>query len=176
MSTRGAAIGAAVIAAAATITAALITSGQVKIGGAPGDPGTNRNTVPSGRPGESKRPNIAVTPKSLELCAGESCAKEVHILSTGTATLKIDDIEFEGDSPGDFRHDDACANQALQAEDECTLKVWFEPAVAGAGSTAVLVIHQNLPGKPTYVSLTGVGQQPTTDPTASAEPTEQSAP
>ncbi|MFI7640984.1 hypothetical protein [Nonomuraea sp. NPDC049400] len=156
------------IAAAATITAALITSGQIKIGGDPAESDTKRNTVPSSRPGGSKRaPNIAVTPKSLELCVGDSCAREVHILSTGTATLKISDIEFAGESAGDFRHDDACAHQDLEVNDECTLKVWFEPAVAGTSGSALLVIHQNLPGKPTYVRLSGIVQQPTNDPTES---------
>ncbi|MFE3452054.1 hypothetical protein ACFXJ8_24350 [Nonomuraea sp. NPDC059194] len=167
MSTRGVAITAALIAACATITAALITSGQIKIGGDPASSDTKRGGMTETRPrGPKKAPNIAVTPKSLNLCASVNCAEEVRILSTGTATLKILEIEFEGESPGSFQHDGACANQDLDVDDECVLRVWFEPATAGASGSAVLVIHQNLPGKPTYVRLSGQDdQQPTTEPT-----------
>ncbi|MEV4165010.1 hypothetical protein [Nonomuraea dietziae] len=153
------------IAAGATITAALITSGQVNISRDPASPDTTRGEVTRPRP-DGRDPGIAVTPKALDLCAGPDCAQDVLILSTGTTTLKIGDIELKGESPADFRHDDACANQNLDVDAECMLRVWFEPATAGADGSAVLVIHQNLKGDPTFVRLRGrAPEQPTTEPT-----------
>ncbi|MFI9551024.1 choice-of-anchor D domain-containing protein [Nonomuraea endophytica] len=173
------AIAAALIAAAATITGALITSRQVPLPWDSGDTEsseTRRETVPeSVSGGQKKSPGIAVTPKSLTFsCEGDSCAQEVRVLSTGTATLKIADIEFEGDNPGDFQHDNACAGQALDVDDECTLRVWFAPASTGSSGSASLVIHQNLKGDATYVNVSGEGtQQPTDEPTPeSSEPAE----
>ncbi|MBB5079347.1 choice-of-anchor D domain-containing protein [Nonomuraea endophytica] len=173
------AIAAALIAAAATITGALITSRQVPLPWGSGDTGsseTQRETVPERiGGGQKKAAGIAVTPKSLTFsCEGDSCAQEVRVLSTGTATLKIAGIEFEGDNPGDFQHDNACADQALDVDDECTLRVWFAPASTGASGSATLVIHQNVGRYPTYVKVSGEGtQQPTDEPTPeSSEPAE----
>ncbi|WP_327587950.1 hypothetical protein OHA25_13825 [Nonomuraea sp. NBC_00507] len=168
MSTRGVAIAAAVIAAGATITAALITSGQVNISREAGGPEMKSGEVTQPRPdGPSKGPGIAVTPKGLDLCAGQDCGQDVLILSTGTTTLKIGDIELKGESPASFQHDGACENQDLDVDDECALRVWFEPATAGTDGSAVLVIHQNLKGDPTFVRLRGrAPEQPTTEPTA----------
>lgn len=179
MSTRGVAIAAALIAAAATITGALITSRQVPLPWASGDGGSSeaqRETVRESVPGGPKKaPGIAVTPKSLTFsCEGDSCAQEVRVLSTGTATLKIAGIEFEGDNPGDFQHDNACAGQALDVDEECALTVWFAPASTGSSGSATLVIHQNLKGDATYVKVSGQGtQQPTDQPTPeSSQPAE----
>ncbi|MFI6291525.1 hypothetical protein ACIBEJ_08035 [Nonomuraea sp. NPDC050790] len=169
MSTRGVAIAAAMIAAAATISAALITSRQVPIPWGPGaeveSTETKRESVPEIIQGGPKRaPGIAVTPKSLAFsCEGEGCAQEVRILSTGTSTLKVTDIEFEGDNPGDFQHDNACGDTSLDVEEECALKVWFAPATTGSGGSATLVIHQNLKGDATYVQVSAEGTAVPTD-------------
>ncbi|WP_157248036.1 hypothetical protein [Nonomuraea typhae] len=173
MSTKGVAIVAALIAAGATITAALITSGQLKFGGAPDTSETRRGGVSQPQPqGQKRAPQIVVRPKSLDLCGGAGCAQEVLILSTGNAMLKVTDIEFQGESAGSFRHDGACENQSLDAGAECVLKVWFEPETAGASGSAVLVIHQNLRGdNGTRVQVNGQGQLPTTEPTPSELPT-----
>jgi hypothetical protein len=167
MSSRGVAIAAAVIAAGATITAALITSGPWQIGADSAGQEPKRGGVSEARPAGPKRsPGIAVTPKSLDLCAGEDCAAEVLIISTGTTTLKISDIKLKGESPGSFQHDGACERQELDVGDECALKVWFQAETAGAGGSAVLVIHQNLAGDPTFVRLRGrPAEEPTTEPT-----------
>ncbi|MFI6498347.1 hypothetical protein [Nonomuraea typhae] len=173
MSTKSVAIVAALIAAGATITAALITSGQLRFGGAPDSSETRRGGVSQPQPQNPKKvPGIVVRPKSLDLCGGTGCARQVLILSTGNATLKVTDIEFEGESAGSFRHDGACENRSLDAGAECVLSVWFEPETAGASGSAVLVIHQNLRGdNGSRVQVNGQGQLPTSEPTESALPT-----
>jgi hypothetical protein len=149
----------------------LITSGQVNISRDAAGSDTKRGEVAQPRPGgQGRGPGIAVTPKSLDLCAGPDCGRDVLILSMGTATLKIGDIELTGESPESFQHDGACENQDVDVGDECTLRVWFEPASTGVYGSTVLVIHQNLKGDPTLVRLRGRAandptEQPTTEPT-----------
>ncbi|WP_157429659.1 hypothetical protein [Actinomadura oligospora] len=123
------------------------------------------------------RPGIEVTPDSVELtCAGRGrgCLKTVILKSTGGAPLRIGNIASE--SEGVLVAADECAHKEFVRGTSCTLAVWL---VADGPPTRV-VIHQNLPGKPSYVQVarppggpSSSGPSPVDGPTVSpSDPTE----
>ncbi|MFC6884783.1 MULTISPECIES: hypothetical protein [Actinomadura] len=141
-------------------------------GGGGGSGGGSGGGGPSG-----SGPGIAVSPTSLDLtCAGRGCVCNVEVSSTGGAPLRIGAIELIGPAaPGISLVDSGCEGRTLTTSGEpCRIALWL---VNGQGS-ARLVIHQNLPGPPTYVRVNGpnpIAPPPTTDPPTSGPTTEPPA-
>ncbi len=128
----------------------------------------------AGGPGGSSAdgPAIRVKPESLELeCLGRDCARRVRVISVGSEPLLIGAVELDGSVPGFAFDAGGCAHRRLsEVGDACTISVWAETPGTG-GATTRLVIHQNLPGRPTFVRLTGPGTPlPTVRPTRSEPP------
>jgi hypothetical protein len=98
---------------------------------------------------------ISWTPTVLH-CSVEGCDDDVTVQSTGSEVLVIGKIEFDGLAAGSFSKGGDCENpelhRELRAGEECSITVHYTPGEAGG---ARLVIHQNLPGDPTYVALEG---------------------
>ena len=98
--------------------------------------------------------SIEVTPDTLH-CTSDGCEEPVIIKSTGERLLNIDEIEFDGEAAADFGHGDGCEHRSLGEDEECSLSISFTPSGSVGARIARLVIHQNLPGPPTYVDLEG---------------------
>jgi hypothetical protein len=101
---------------------------------------------------------IEVSPTSLE-CNTSGCAEPVTVQNLGDRPLKIYDIEVDGNDPGNFIPDpeQKCANRTLRPNEYCSFEVTYSPPAEGKAKAARLVINQNLPGDPTFVSLSGEG-------------------
>jgi hypothetical protein len=111
-------------------------------------------TTPSG-------PDIEVTPETVH-CDVSGCDHTVTITSTGDEVLTIATIEFDPNS-AEFAQHGTCEGHDLIKGDQCEVDVTFVPSGAAGTHYAQMVIHQNLPGKPTYVALEGrVDGQPKT--------------
>jgi hypothetical protein len=100
-------------------------------------------------------PDITIRPEGTLTCTTAGCPEEVTIVSTGTAPLAIDDIEFNGPDAGDFGQTGECENIRLAPGEECSLRVRFEPSGTGSTRRAELVVNQNLRGPPSYLRLEG---------------------
>jgi hypothetical protein len=98
--------------------------------------------------------HVEVRPESVQ-CTGDGCP-DVTVTSTGTKTLVIGDIELTGEDAGDFGYDRECEDRRLHAGESCTVRLTFDPGAGGGTRQAQLVIHQNLPGPASYVSLEAV--------------------
>jgi hypothetical protein len=81
------------------------------------------------------------------------------IRNDGASTLEIRGVELRGDAPDDFIAHEDCVGRSLDQSETCTMNVEFRPQASGS-SSAVLVIHQNLPDPDpgTFVSLSGVSE------------------
>jgi hypothetical protein len=101
-------------------------------------------------------PDIRVTPTSLR-CTSAGCDDRVLIESTGSASLRIFDIDVKGDAKDRFRAGDNCQRRTIRPGERCAFSVSFTPASDGSTVSAELVIHQNLKGDPTVVALEGSG-------------------
>lgn len=120
----------------------------------PGD--ASKSSHSSGKTGGSvvtesdARPGIEVTPDSVELtCAGrgQGCLKTVTLKSTGGTPLRIGNIAVEAEGVSIAAEE--CAHKELAQGTSCTLAVWL----ISEGPPTRVVIHQNLPGKPSYVQV-----------------------
>lgn len=78
------------------------------------------------------------------------------VRSVGTADLRVTGVAVEGGPAGEFRATAACPGP-LPRGASCSIAVEFHPSGAGPRQ-AVLVVHQNLPGPATRVTLHGTGQ------------------
>jgi hypothetical protein len=78
---------------------------------------------------------------------------QIPVHSVGTSTLKITSLERDGDNPDDFNIVKSCRGK-LKPDTSCSIEISFTPKEAGDRS-AVLVVHQNLPGPASEVKLTG---------------------
>jgi hypothetical protein len=113
---------------------------------------------------------INVTPTYLE-CTEHGCSEPVRVSNAGTVPLEVGDIEVAGAYAASFRADPdaACAHHRLeQSGDECSFDVVFTPSGTGERETATVLIHQNLPGDPTFLPVSGVGEA--TDPDPEVDP------
>jgi hypothetical protein len=115
-------------------------------------------------PDASATPDIEA-PESVELaCPGTGdCEALVTIRSRGTAPLRIDAIEFDGPDAAGYSHT-GCEHRRIAVGDECVITI--RQVSSSGGGSARLVVHQNLPGPPTYVQVTS----PITDPLPSTDP------
>ena len=84
-------------------------------------------------------------------CPGEGCTRAVTIRSTGTAPLRIYSFVMLDDP--NFTFNGSCVNQNLDPGESCTFSVGYQGPHDDSVYSARLVIHQNLPDGPTYISL-----------------------
>ncbi|MFC4909325.1 hypothetical protein [Actinomadura gamaensis] len=95
-------------------------------------------------------PGIEVNPDSVELTCvgrGQGCLKTVTVRSTGKAPLRIGNVLSE--SEGVRVAAGECAHRSLARDASCTVSIWL----IAEGPPTRVVIHQNLPGKPSYVRV-----------------------
>jgi hypothetical protein len=123
----------------------------------PSDGQTTTTTPPTTT---TSGPGIDVTPDSVH-CDINGCDHSVTITSKGDDVLKITKIEFDPAS-GEFVEDGKCEWHDLMKDERCEVEVTFVPSGAAGTHYAQMVIHQNLPGKPTYVALEGKVEKPMT--------------
>ncbi|HEY7488733.1 MAG TPA: hypothetical protein VH912_30110 [Streptosporangiaceae bacterium] len=184
---------AALVAVTGVSTSELLRGGKSLFGNRPGtfvQSGTDTSgtgsvggtgpeiTQPSGG-GGSPGPGIEVerTPSCPQTPIDQSAGCDpIVVRSAGEAALLITGVEVTGSAAGDFTATPECtADSALADGDSCTIQVTFHPtgSDAGADRHAVVVVHQNLPGAPTTVEVTGVAAGSTEPPpvdTLSPEP------
>ena len=169
-----AAMSVAVIALVLTYAGGLVVNevSEVQIvpplGAAPTTSTPTTTTVP---PTTTRTPpvvglGIEVTPTVLT--CKPKCDSKVTIKSTGTETLAVTSIVFDGPARAHFKQSGGCAPRELNLDETCIVEVFFSPAATGSKETAQLVINQNLPGDATYVALTGEGPSPSLDLDASS--------
>lgn len=85
------------------------------------------------------------------------CASiEVH--SVGTEYLEITGLEVEGSNVANFGYTDECVGFSHPPGSTCAFDVTICPASTKSELSAVLVVHQNLPGPPSYVTLSGTSR------------------
>ena len=102
---------------------------------------------------------IAVSPARLS-CDTNGCAERVTVRNAGDRPLRISDIEVDGRDAAAFTADpdSECRNHTLPGNgDDCAFTVVFSPRAPTGALEARLVIHQNLPGDPTFVPISGEG-------------------
>jgi hypothetical protein len=124
----------------------------------------------------SSEPKIATSASSLtcgNVTVGETGdCESLDVSSVGTGELRLTGFEVEGAPDGEFTVPEDCAGPVARRT-PCRITVRFRPLAAGPRQ-AVLVIHQNLPGPPTRVTLAGTGSPgvstPPTDPVPSSSP------
>jgi hypothetical protein len=99
---------------------------------------------------------ITVSPRTLRCSAEDGCDRTVSVRSTGSRDLEIGAVEIDGPAAANFSQDGGCNGATLPRDEGCEIAIGF---TAGADETAEarLVIHQNLPGDPTFVGLVGSG-------------------
>jgi hypothetical protein len=109
--------------------------------------------LPTTKPSKAMAPGISLSRSSVLLpCPSRDCSQQVTIRSTGTAPLEVYNLVILDDA--DFKVDKVCTHQELQPGESCTFNVSYQGAPSDNVHTARLVIHQNLPGQPTYIALT----------------------
>jgi hypothetical protein len=121
-------------------------------------------------PGPEPTPTTMTTENGLSLayapdtvhCDSDGCDEDVTVTSTGEEVLEIGVIEFDGDPSGEFGYGGNCGGQKLQEDQSCQISVSFTPSGAAGTRKATLLIHQNLKGPPTEVTVEGVagGSEP----------------
>jgi hypothetical protein len=103
-------------------------------------------------------------------CTADGCSGPVVLRNLGNVPITVTYTEFSPDGGG-FDVDRGCEQRTLGPGDECTVEVSWTPS---AGTEDVqLVIHQDLPGDPWYVTLRGEGPATpsSTAPTSTGPPT-----
>jgi hypothetical protein len=126
---------------------------------APSGPGTNSNVtfylqgrLPVGSP----------APTTLDFgsqnVGSTSAAQAVTLTNSGLALLTISNISIEGANAGEFVLNSGCG-ASLAPSANCQISIAFAPGSAGA-LTVTLAIHDNSPGSPQTVGLTGSGTTP----------------
>jgi hypothetical protein len=118
-------------------------------------PVTNSTKTTNPRSGPAIEITSAVDCGSPQPGSDEACAPIV-VRSTGTEPLRVTSWEFERDHQDEFSvdHTDCSFDVDLANDATCTIWLRFEPA--GDKRRAVeFVVHQNLPGPASTVSVTG---------------------
>ncbi|MFI0448589.1 hypothetical protein [Actinomadura sp. 6N118] len=124
-------------------------SGSGGSGGTRTTPNGGKGT-PTPQPG---KPRLVVSDDSVYLvCPGDDCTQEVTLRNTGTASMKLYNFVMLDDA--NFWADKTCANYELKPGHSCTFRVSYRGPAENHIYTARLVIHQSLPGDPTYIALT----------------------
>jgi hypothetical protein len=154
------------VAVVVTIVALVFTYGGVKLFDAAAETTTFPNPVPTTTPMPPPTPTAApiisgaairVSPPEQLHCTASGCDSEVTIESTGTAQLRTQEIEFEGDDQGLFRRSAECVDKAIATDAPCRFTVTFVPTSDQGTVSATLVIHENVHSDGTSVSVEGVG-------------------
>jgi hypothetical protein len=117
---------------------------------------TTTHTVPT-----PTGPGIDVTPHDTLHCDSKGCDDTVTITSTGDEVLEIRNIAFDPPT-GEFTQDKKCEWHELEKDGQCQVGVTFVPSGSAGTHHAKMVIHQNLPSPPSYVTLEGKVEEPTT--------------
>jgi hypothetical protein len=126
----------------------------------PATPPTSPTITPPPPNHEPGGVGIEITPAQPLRCADERCDQPVTIRSTGTAPLIIGEIELDGENAADFQRAGQCENLRLKPGQECVFEIQFMPTGRGETRHARLVIHQNLPGPPSFLALEGTPPEP----------------
>ena len=109
--------------------------------------------------GDGIAAEIDIRPGSLSLgrqrLGTRSEAKPLILTNTGTAPLKIGDINREGDHPNDFTVS-GCSNSTVEPGKNCSITVHFQPSTEG-DRTAQLIIPSNAQNGLQRIPLQGVG-------------------
>jgi subtilase family serine protease len=113
----------------------------------------------AGGSGPPPAPLVSLSPASLsfgqEDAGSTSAPQSVTLSNTGTAVLRISNIDLGGVNPLDFAQTNNCGSGVV-AGSNCTINVTFSPNAAGSRS-ASLAIFDDASGSPHAVSLTGSG-------------------
>jgi hypothetical protein len=186
VSGKGPGVAAALIGAAAVITAALITTRTPicpesicglrtpTADARPSSGHTNRAQIPEdgsdgggGKPAPAPKPAIALSPKKISCTVEDGCSSEVVIKSTGNAQLKITYMEFASEEEGYFSPDPdrSCEHRDLDRGESCSFTLNFESPPEGGTVTDTLIIHHNVGPDPSHIALQGQGSIPTPAPT-----------
>ena len=88
---------------------------------------------------------------------GSSSTVAMTLTNTGSSTLTLNSLAFNGANPGDFSKTTTCGT-TIAAGANCSVNVKFAP-VSWGDRKANLVIASNAPGSPVTVALSGTGQQ-----------------
>jgi hypothetical protein len=115
---------------------------------------------------------ITVSPRTLQCTEEDGCDRTVSVRSTGSRDLEITGVQFDGAAAASFSQDGGCDGATLVRDEGCDIAIGFTPAGAGETAEARLVIHQNLPGTPSFVRLVGTGSG--AEPTVNLEPVVES--
>ncbi|MFG2003157.1 hypothetical protein ACGFNU_28755 [Spirillospora sp. NPDC048911] len=130
-------------------------SGSGHSGGSKGSGSGSGSSTNGGKttPKPGGTPRLVVSDDSVYLvCPGDDCTQEVTLRNTGTAAMKLYSFVMLDDA--NFYTDKTCANYELKPGYSCTFRVSYRGPAENHIYTARLVIHQNLPGDPTYIALT----------------------
>ncbi len=95
-------------------------------------------------------PGIAVTPETV-FCTSSAC-QPVTVESTGADPLTVTSVEIVGADAAAFSYTSDCEGAALPTGARCVVTPEYTPR-GGSGATASLVIHHNLAGPATEVTL-----------------------
>ena len=144
-------LGLVAVGAVLALLAALSVGSVLVLGGGAGSPPPVTTTTPVG-------PGIAV-PRRLGfgvVPVGQASSSVALVRSTGRAPLRVTGVELRGEAAADYqaRPGDGCAS--IDPGGRCGIEVTFTPRVLGP-RTATLVVHQNLPGPASTVTLSGTG-------------------
>jgi beta-propeller uncharacterized protein DUF5122/centrosomal CEP192-like protein/HYDIN/CFA65/VesB family protein len=98
---------------------------------------------------------------SRDIDAGPTATQTSTITNTGTEPVDLDGVTVAGAAPGQFERltgapDDCSASITLEADEECDVRVRFDPTTMGAKS-ATVAVESALPDE--TVALTGSGIQ-----------------
>ena len=110
-------------------------------------------TTPVPQTGPAIATSPAVVTCSDTPVGGTGTCPSLDVRSVGTADLRVTGVEIEGGSDGEFRATPNCPSP-LPPNGTCSVAVEFHPVTAGPRQ-AVLVVHQNLPGPASHITLQG---------------------
>ncbi|WP_347176942.1 choice-of-anchor D domain-containing protein [Parafrankia sp. EAN1pec] len=95
-------------------------------------------------------PGIAVTPETV-FCTSSAC-QPVTVESTGDDPLAVTSVEIVGSGAAAFSYTSDCEGASLPTGARCVVTPEYTPQ-GGSDATATLVIHHNLAGPATEVTL-----------------------
>jgi hypothetical protein len=127
-------------------------------GGTSTPPSFTRSPLPTA-PSPQTGPAIATSPAVITCSdtpvGGTGTCPSLDVRSIGTTDLQVTSVEIEGGSGEEFRATANCP-APLPPNGSCSVSVEFHPATAGPRQ-AVLVLHQNLSGPASRITLQGTG-------------------
>jgi hypothetical protein len=96
---------------------------------------------------------ITVSPPNLKLATGQREAPLTVTNDASTATITVQQPQFDGPDKAVFRTDAGCTNVRLEPKRSCTLKVLFAPTSALKTYTATVVIKADGASAPVSVPV-----------------------